>query len=217
MCFHASNTKTAVQVEQFYPAKFKDKSAYTPNLHFSGFEYPKLPVITNQEQDKIQLYNWGLIPNWSADNKIRQHTLNARYETLQEKQSFKNIMTNRCLILADGFYEWKWLDAKGKSKEQYYMTMPDKSLFAFAGLYDSWFDTLTQTTVNTFTIITTTANAFMAEIHNHGKRMPVILNKEQESGWLDAHTAFYPDANIILTASCINKKPNTNNEQYLLF
>ncbi len=217
MCFHASNTKTAVQVEQFYPATFTDKSAYIPNIHFSGFEYPKMPVITHQEQDKIQLYNWGLIPNWSADNKIRQHTLNARFETLQEKQSFKNIMTNRCLILADGFYEWKWLDAKGKSKEQYYITLPDKGLFAFAGLYDTWFDTETKTTLNTFTIVTTTANQFMAEIHNHGKRMPLILNREQERNWLDKQKAFYPDSNVLLTANCINQKPTTNNNQYSLF
>jgi putative SOS response-associated peptidase YedK len=93
--------------------------------------------------------------------------------------------SKRCLVLADGFYEWKWLDPKGKSKQKYLLTLPDNKAFAFAGLWNTWTNRNTGETLNTYTIITTAANELMSEIHNTKKRMPVILNPEAEKNWLD--------------------------------
>lgn len=157
---------------------------YEPLENCSAFDYPKTPVITNENQNKIQLFNWGLIPEWSQDTSIKQYTLNARIETLHEKPSFKNVIQNRCLILADGFYEWQWLTKSGSKKQKYLITLPNNELFAFAGIYSQWVDFDT-TVLNTYSIVTTQANEIMCEIHNTKQRMPVILKKEDEQHWLN--------------------------------
>ena len=118
------------------------------------------------------------------DNSIRKYTLNAKIETLQEKPSFRNVIDNRCLIITDGFYEWQWLDPKGKRKQKHLITLPENQLFTFGGLWSEWIDKETGEIVNSYSIVTTEANAFMAEIHNSKKRMPVILTKENETSWL---------------------------------
>lgn len=110
--------------------------------------------------------------------------LNAKIETLVEKPAFKNVLNQRCLILANGFYEWQWLDAKGKNKIKFEIGIGNDELFAFAGLYSQWIDPDTSEIVPTFTIVTTEANTLMAEIHNIKKRMPVILRPEDEQHWL---------------------------------
>jgi putative SOS response-associated peptidase YedK len=92
---------------------------------------------------------------------------------------------NRCLVIADGFYEWQWLDKKGTKKQKYLLTHKESEPFAFAGLYSNWLDKNTGEIRNTYTIVTTEANALMAEIHNNKKRMPVILKPEREKDWLN--------------------------------
>lgn len=183
MCFHAQQTKSAAELENRFHAHFKNKNNYSPAI-YNGFTHPHTPVITNEASDKIQLFQWGLIPFWAKDSNIQKHTLNARIETLSEKPSFRNVVNNRCLILADGFFEWQWLDTKGKQKQKYLITLPNESSFAFAGLYSTWVDKQTGEIKNTYTIITTQANELMSKIHNTKKRMPVILNKEDENNWL---------------------------------
>jgi len=95
---------------------------------------PKTPVIAHNKPGTIQPFTWGLIPFWLKDNTIQQYTLNAKIETLAEKPPFKNAINNRCLVIADGFYEWQWLDQKGRSKQKYLITLPNNALFAFGGI-----------------------------------------------------------------------------------
>lgn len=138
-----------------------------------------LPVITDAEPGKLSFFRWGLIPSWAKDPAIGSKLINARAETLNEKPSFRNALkSRRCLIPADGFYEWKKLEGK---KIPYRICLREEDLFAFAGLWESWKDPQGQL-VNTFTIITTEANDVVAPIHN---RMPVILEPGIERTWLD--------------------------------
>lgn len=183
MCFYSKQSKTAQELQHRFNAKFENESLYQPGI-YNGFQFPKTPVITNKLTDTIQLYQWGLIPFWAKEESIRQYTLNARIETIHEKPSFRNVVQNRCLILADGFYEWQWLDPKGKFKQKYELTLPDNEPFAFAGLYSEWLDKSTGELRNTYTILTTAANELMSKIHNTKKRMPVILSAEYEQQWL---------------------------------
>ena len=104
-------------------------------------------------------------------------------------------------MIANGYYEWQWLDPKGKEKQKYELRLPNEELFAFAGLYSDWVDKETGETKNTYTILTTEANPLLVEIHNHKKRMPVVLKIEEESKWLNhepiEHFAFPYSADLI--------------------
>jgi putative SOS response-associated peptidase YedK len=172
---------------QALSARFKAKiKADLPvqSAHFNGFTYPKTPVISNQNPDEIILMNWGLIPSWAKDRSIQAYTLNAKIETLDEKPSFKNNIKNRCLILTDGFREWQWLDPKGKQKQAYLISRPNNALYSFAGIWSEWTDIDSGEIIRSYSMVTTEANELMAEIHNHKKRMPIILREDQEHAWL---------------------------------
>lgn len=184
MCFHSKQTKNAVAAEKRFNAVVEDLINFQPNEHFNGFSYPQTPVITSVSPGIISHFNWGLIPAWAKDNSIRQYTLNAKIETLNEKPSFRNSINKRCLVLADGFYEWQWLDSKGKKKQKYLITLPNNELYAYAGIWSEWVDTVLGKTVQSYSIITTEATGIMREIHNSKKRMPVILTPDIENEWL---------------------------------
>ena len=184
MCFHSKLSKKAQDIESRFNAKFNNIKQYAARDSINGFSFPRTPVIANRESDVIKHFSWGLIPFWAKDNSIRKYTLNAKIETLHEKPSFRNVIDNRCLIITDGFYEWQWLDPKGKRKQKHLITFPDNQLFTFGGIWSEWVDKETGEIVNSYSIVTTEANAFMAEIHNSKKRMPVILTKENETSWL---------------------------------
>jgi putative SOS response-associated peptidase YedK len=127
----------------------------------------------------LDLLRWGLIPAWTKDASRGSGVINARAETLAEKPSFKRLLrTRRCLVVADGFYEWK---QEHGGKTPMYITLKDQEPFAFAGLWDSWRDPEGQP-LRTCTIITTEPNELMASIHN---RMPVILPQQAIEQWLD--------------------------------
>lgn len=181
MCFHYSLTKERTEIALQLHADWDDPEGWQPVYHASGFSFLQMPVITMQEPRKIQLMNWGLIPFWvksKADaDKLRAQTLNARSETIFEKPSFRNsIVNNRCLIIADGFFEW--MDFQ-KKKYPHHIYLKEHRLFCFAGIYSSWTDKETGELINSFSIITTDANPMMARIHNIKKRMPVILHPDQ--------------------------------------
>jgi putative SOS response-associated peptidase YedK len=126
---------------------------------------------------KLSLFLWGLIPAWS---KERKGFINARAETLEEKPSFSESFQNRrCLIPADGFYEWQ---RRGKTRQPYYFQRADEAPFAFAGLWDTWHQD--DEAINSCAIITTTPNELLAEIHD---RMPVILSPGAQDAWLHEH------------------------------
>ncbi|MCX6230318.1 MAG: SOS response-associated peptidase [Bacteroidetes bacterium] len=183
MCFHSKLSKKAQTLQHRFNAKFANIEIQFPET-YNAFQYPKTPVITNAASDKIQLFNWGLIPAWAKDDTIKKMTLNARIETINEKPAFRNSVNNRCLVLADGFFEWQWLDEKGKNKQKYLITLADNEAFAFAGLWSEWADKSTGEIINTYTILTTEANDLMRRIHNSKKRMPVILTADNETEWL---------------------------------
>lgn len=135
-------------------------------------------VIASDAGKRMGELRWGLVPFWAKDEKIGSKMINARAETVADKPAFKRLLkTKRCIIPADGFYEWK---KDGTSKQPYRILMSDGSLFSFAGLYDTWEDPEGKK-LNTCTIITTTPNSLMEDIHD---RMPVILRPEDEADWL---------------------------------
>ena len=144
---------------------------------------PTQPVlaIPNDAKNKADFFMWGLIPPWAKDPAIGNKLINARGETLAEKPSFRGgFKYKRCLILADGFYEWKSQPGT-KTKVPHFIHLKKGSAFAFAGLWDEWHSP-DGSTVRSCTIITTTPNKLMATIHD---RMPVILEPKNYSDWLD--------------------------------
>jgi len=137
-------------------------------------------VIPNTGDNTLSLYKWGLIPSWSKDPSIGDRMINARAESLAEKPSFRNAYRRRrCLILTDGFYEWKQSPGM-KSKQPIYIRLIDDRPFAFAGLWEIW-KSPEGPEVRSCTIITTQPNSLLESIHN---RMPVILPPNAYSSWL---------------------------------
>ncbi len=184
MCFHCRQSKKAQELINRFNAEIKQRTIFKPQEHINGFTFPVMPVIINNDPNVIDHYNWGLIPNWAKNNDIRRFTLNAKIETLNEKPSFKNSTNLRCLVIVDGFYEWQWLDSKGKNKQKYIITKPNNELFTFGGIWSEWKNPKTKMIERSFSIVTTQANELMSKIHNSKKRMPVILNPDNEKSWL---------------------------------
>jgi putative SOS response-associated peptidase YedK len=141
------------------------------NDNFNAHPKQKLPIIKSYTNGKaLELYEWGLVPTWSKKLEKFSPLINARKETLMEKITFKNlIQTSRCLILADGYYEWKRLE---KNKIPYFFTKEDDSLMFFAGIYQN----------NQFCIITKEASKEISEIHH---REPLIINQSQINNYLN--------------------------------
>ena len=177
MCFHFKQSKS---IEFF---KARGLNGHPVNGVYNGFSHPNINVVTQESPKEIKHFLWGLIPSWAKNDDIKKYTLNARYETLKTKPSFKN--AKRCLIFADGFYEWKWLDKQGKKKQKYLIELPNSELFSFAGLYDQWIDKQTGEIINSCSIITTEAKGIMREIHNSKMRMPLVIENNQMDDWLE--------------------------------
>jgi len=149
-------------------------------------------IIEHQGQRRIGQLRWGLVPSWAQDEKIGYKMINARAETLMDKPAFRNLVARkRCIIPADGFYEWKQ-SASGKGKQPMRIMMKSGELFSFAGLYDMW-EQPDGKKLATCTIITTKPNEIVADIHD---RMPVILKPEDEHLWLDRE---HYDADLLLS------------------
>jgi putative SOS response-associated peptidase YedK len=147
-------------------------------------------VVRHNGNNQLVSYRWGLIPSWSKDPSMGSNLINARAETVDKKPSFKNAFKNkRCLIVADGFYEWK---KEGKSKDPLYFYLKSGRPFGFAGLYETWISP-DKKEINTCTIITTDANQLIKPVHD---RMPVILPRDKEQVWLDSNVK---DASVLLS------------------
>jgi len=186
MCYYVDQKGSRRDVKIRFNIAVNNTGSFYEGVFVNGFTFPNLPIITNANPDIITTdYTWGLVPSWSKDTDFRKNTLNARIETIHEKASYKNITQNRCLIIATGFYEWRWLNEKGNLKERYHISSQTDEIFCFAGLYDKWINKTNGYVLNTYTIVTTEANDLMKYIHNHKRRMPVILNREDENAWLD--------------------------------
>ena len=160
---------------------------------FSGIQFPQRefrfnicptqPVLCIRQAKSSQLESvdlrWGLIPAWTKDTKTGVGLINARSETAATKPSFRDAFQHRrCLIIADGFFEWK---KTGSTKQPFYICRKDQQPFCLAGLWESW-QNEDQTAIQTCTVLTTSANEFMAPLHD---RMPVFLEPNQFERWLD--------------------------------
>jgi putative SOS response-associated peptidase YedK len=165
------------------------------------------------QREKVMMH-WGLIPSWAKDPSIGNRMINARAETVAEKPSFRAAFKRRrCLIPANGFYEWKKV---GKRKQPYYVRRIDGEPMAFAGLWEHW-EGQDGTVVESCTIITTESNSTIRPLHN---RMPVILDPEEYNLWLDSEVSDletlaplmrpYPDDKLeaILVSTLVNNPRN---------
>jgi len=181
MCGRFSQTQSGETVAQAF------QLSVTPALRPRYNIAPSQPVsvITQSRQTGDRLHHekrWGLIPGWSKEPSIGHKLINARSETVAEKPAFRNaFQQRRCLIVADGFYEWQKAP-KDQEKQPYLIQLKTRSLFAFAGLWERWRSPETDETQFSCTILTTAANAAMAPIHH---RMPVILSPVAYDRWLD--------------------------------
>lgn len=184
MCYRTQLNTKIKKIENTFDARFLEPELFQSREEINAFEYLKTPVVTNEAPGNLEMFHWGLIPFWAKDDKIRSMTLNGRIESLEEKPAFRSSVTNRCLVVATGYYEWQWLDPKGKSKQKYFIKPTDQELFAFAGIYSHWRNPADGSPLNSYTIVTTQANELMSEIHNNKKRMPVVLHREDWSAWL---------------------------------
>ncbi len=175
MCGRFTITKDLKLVEGFFDALMDSDVCNSINASPTQ----SLPVILDVEPKRIQLVRWGLVPSWAKDAAIGSRMINARAETITEKPSFRGLIRRRrCLVVADGFYEWK-TEAGGKQPHR--ILLKSGEPFGMAGLWDEWRNPEGRL-LRTFTIITTEANAFMKPIHH---RMPVILPHGEEGRWLD--------------------------------
>ena len=140
---------------------------------------PVATILSAGDRRQFQMLRWGLIPSWAKDPAIGNKLINARAETVAEKPSFRSAFRHRrCLVIADGFYEWRRQDGK---KQPFYFRLHDGQPFAFAGLWEHWQDSMGEV-IDSCTIITTEANEILQPIHD---RMPVILNPKDYDLWLD--------------------------------
>lgn len=155
---------------------------WSPRWNIAPTQYA--PTVRQEPREPRRTWviaRWGLVPSWTKDASIGFRTTNAMSETAADKPAFRDAMRRgRCLIPADGFYEWKRLGPKEKQPHNF--GMADDGLFAFAGLWERWRDESNGQMLETFTILTTAPNSLVSDIHN---RMPVILRPEDYDRWLD--------------------------------
>ena len=182
-----------------------------------------VPVLRVREEARhLDYLRWGLVPRWAKDLRIGSKMINARAETVATKNSYRSAFTRRrCIVAADGFYEWKRLDPK--TKQPMYIYRTDGDPLAFAGLYERWTDAENLREIHTCTIITTTPNDDMANIHD---RMPVLLAPSRWDEWIDPTNSdvdtlqqlLVPAPNGLLTSHPVSELVNNvrNNEPALL-
>jgi putative SOS response-associated peptidase YedK len=193
MCGRFTLTSIDGLIEEF--GLIQQPSSFTPRFNIAPSQ--SAAVIDNRprEQRVLTSMRWGLVPYWAKDPTIGNKMINARRETAAEKPAFRDALRRRrCLIVADGFYEWK---REGKRKTPLYVRRQSRGYMAFAGLWERW-RTPDGDVLYSFTILTTDANELMAGVHD---RMPVIVDRADYDRWLEP-LALPPDAldHILVTA-----------------
>jgi putative SOS response-associated peptidase YedK len=180
MCGRYTIIAKAEEIEKRF--KVEVPEIYSPRYNAAPTQI--LPVITNENPGGLSFFRWGLIPSWAQDVSIGSKLINARSETIEERPSFRQAFkSRRCLVIADGYYEWKAVSKK--SRIPYRIQLASEQLFSFAGLWELY-KTSTDSIVHSFTIVTTESNAKTSHIH---ERMPVILNVDTEKIWLNNDAA----------------------------
>lgn len=172
---------TVWELSEFMDYYILEKPADDLKPRYNAAPGQNIPVITKGKADKnkLEIMRFGLIPSWAKDEKMGYKLLNARAESIFEKPTWKNLIkTKRCIIPTNGYYEWS---GEKPNRQPFFIHLTDRSLFSLAGLHNSWTDIDTGEIIDTFSIITTAPNDKLARIHN---RMPVILHRDDEAGWL---------------------------------
>src|SRR4051794_3101788 len=177
MCGRYTLSKLEQLLRQF-PAIIQPPGTFVPRFNIAPTQ-PVL-VIANNHPDRLEMFQWGLVPSWSKDDSCSGRMINARAETLPEKPAFRtSLKRRRCVVPADGFYEWK-KGPDGKTKTPMYIRRRDGEPFAFAGLWDVW-HAPDGSALPSCTVITTGPNELMSSIHD---RMPAILPQADFEKWL---------------------------------
>jgi len=200
MCFNAALVQKADIIEELYSAEFSEELFDVPSYFTSAFVHPRWPILKQGEQGSFVPALWGLIPSWtdSADKagSLRNITINARFETIDSRPSFRGLVENRrCGVLVDGFVEWRLFEGK---KYPYHIALSGKRPFLLAGIWDKWKDPESDTELETFSVVTVEAQGLPAQVHNTRKRMPLILGRSSGNIWLDKGVSFTECAGRII-------------------
>ena len=182
MCGRYRLSRRKQVVEEYFESASQEEEDWNPRYNIA----PTQPVATVRQAGTSRILStmrWGLVPSWATDIKIGNQLINGRSETVLEKPAFRDsFRTRRCLIPADGFYEWK---KSGKERRPFHFGMKDGSMFAFAGLWDRWKSPAGQV-LESCSILTTAPNELIEDLHD---RMPMILPPCHYQTWLMAPSA----------------------------
>ncbi len=206
MCGRYSFASSKEKVEK--QLSIKVTGTLEPNYNIAPTQ--QAYVLTNKMPNALQQFRWGLIPYWANDSKVGNNLINARSEGISSRPSFRiPLRKQRCLVLADGFYEWR---NEAGEKTPYRIVLKDGAIMVFAGLWDVWQSSRGQT-IHSFSVVTTRPNLEMEPVHN---RMPVILpNKELQMKWLeekelyDITSLLQPLENDMLKIFPVSRKVNS--------
>jgi len=222
MCGLYSNRKKAAEVKSIF--EYREDPPFAPRTYIMPGG-PMEIVSDNHGQRHFNIVRWGLVPGWAKELRSGCPLINARAETILEKPSFNGAMKHRrCLIPADGYYEWKG-NTPGK-KQPFHISRPDGNLFAFAGIWEQWMAN-DGSELDSAAIITIAANETLSLIHH---RMPVVITSDNYTDWLDSdHISSKKAVEMLMPAPddyftyCEtviergNKKPIVKNDQLSLF
>jgi putative SOS response-associated peptidase YedK len=179
MCGRYSLSKSKIELEERFQAEMLGD--FSPRYNIAPTQL--VPVITSESPKGFSFFYWGITPEFAKNKPVSQKFINAKAETVHEKVSFKRaFQKRRCLVPADGFFEWKKLGKK--TKIPYRFTLANDEAFAFAGIWEEYENELGESN-HTFLILTTSPNELVSEVHD---RMPVIFKKEDEKKWLDPYS-----------------------------
>ena len=178
MCGRFTQQRPASELAEIFGA---EPLVDDPGGHFNVAPTDEaLVVVQREDRRAVTAYRWGLIPHWAKEAKVGSRMFNARAETIATSPAFRDAFARkRCLVPVDSFYEWK---REGTLRQPYRVVRRDDQPLALAGLWAGWRDPATDTVRRTFTIITTTPNEALADLHD---RMPVVLEADAWSRWLD--------------------------------
>ncbi len=192
MCGRFTLSASPTSLTETFPG-FELPDQLTPRYNITPTQ--NVAVVANNNPGKIDLFRWGLIPSWAKDPTIGNRMINARSETLSQKPSFRTAYRRwRCLILADGYYEWR-KEPGGGAKTPFYIRMASEKPFAFAGLWEQWQPSRDADAVLSCTILTCPPNEMLEQIHH---RMPVILDYDAYDLWLEPNNQPPAEMNHLL-------------------
>jgi putative SOS response-associated peptidase YedK len=196
MCFYYAVVKTnAKTLIQNGIIKEEQLSLFSDKQFVKGFDFPLMPVISNDKPTDIQMFRWGFVPPHTQNTEkataflTQYNTLNAKAENLFDSRLFSEaIKKQRCLVLCSGFFEWRHKNPEKKNSEKYpfYVSLKDEGMFVFGGIWEKFTDQNTSEVIHTYAIITTQANELMELVHNTKKRMPLIIEPEKALKWLES-------------------------------